>query len=131
MKASTLCALLLPLAAQAQTLTELRPAGPTAGAYRWRCAATNFVDAQHIAGACQEKFYPVARYARPVVVGTWKVMWDPSGNPTLSKSVTSWPGCFGTQSVVVLDDVPFYFIAADALGRQLVENNCVSYLSAP
>ena len=111
----------------ADTVVELRPAGPVTGAYRWQCAATKFLNATTIGGVCQEKYYSPARYAQPKVVGTWVTTWDFSGNPTLTATPAVWPGCF-TYTVVLVDGVPTYYIDADNLGNQLVENYCYSYL---
>lgn len=130
MKSALLTLALLACAtAHAATLTELRPAGPTAGAYRWQCVATGFADA--VTGVCQEKYYSAARYAQPRVVGTWVASWDLDGNPTLTTTVTAWPGCYGTQSVVEVNGGAYYYIAADSLGDELVEAYCVSYLVTP
>jgi hypothetical protein len=126
-----LLALLLTCTAQADTLTELRPAGPVTGPYRWQCAATGFVDSATVLGACQEKYYSGARYAQPKVVGTWQTTWDLQGTPRLSTTVAPWPGCVGSGSVVIVNGVPMYFITANALGWELVENYCRSFLVVP
>jgi len=131
-----LLTLLLCSAAQATTLVELRPAGPVSGAYRWQCAATGFADDGSIVGACIERYYRAGSgrgggYLPPVVLGTWLTTWDRSGNPTLSANPAAWPGCQGTQSVVMVNGQPMYFISADSMGDELVENNCASWLATP
>lgn len=136
MKLFALALLLTCSLAQAATLTELRPAGPMTGTYRWQCAATGFADTG-ITGACMERYYRSGSgrgggYLQPIVLGTWSVTWDSSGSPTLDPtSSVSWPGCQGTQSVVTVNKIPMYLIAADPLGNELVETNCVSYLWTP
>lgn len=125
-----LCSFVFLASSHAATV-ELRPAGPTAGSYRWQCAATGFTDAQ-IVGACQEKYYSAGRFPKTTLVGTWSVSWDLSGNPTLDMQMPAvWPGCNGTNSVVEVDGTPYYFIGADSLGDELVENYCVSYFVTP
>ncbi len=108
---------------------ELRAAGPGSGSYRWRCAATGFADARTVVGVCQEQFYDAVKYDVAQVVGSWVTTWDFSGNPTVNQSrPAAWPGCVGTQSVVMINGVPMYYIGADASGNMLTENNCQSYL---
>jgi hypothetical protein len=130
-------ALLLACATALAATTELRPAGPATGTYRWQCAATGFRDAQTIAGVCMERQYGAGSgrgggYRQPILVGIWATTWDYAGAPTVDFSTTAtWPGCQGTQSVVEVNGTYYYFIAADSLGDELVENYCVSYLVTP
>ena len=134
MKAALLALFLICATAHAATLTELRPAGPTTGASRWQCAATGFSDAG-ITGACMERHYGICSgrgcVPRITVLGTWVTTWDTDGNPTLSTTSAAWPGCQGTSDVVIVNQSPYYYISADSTGRELVENNCVSYFWQP
>lgn len=130
---ASLVLLLACATAQAETV-ELRPAGPTTGSYRWQCAATGFGDSQTIIGVCQERYYRAGSgrgggYVQPVLLGTWATTWDFTGAPTVDTNTSAaWPGCMGTQSVVIVAGGPMYYISADSQGDELVENYCISYL---
>jgi hypothetical protein len=128
------CSFLFLASAHAATL-ELRPAGPVSGADRWQCAATGFAP-NTIVGACMERHYGVCSGRGCVpkisVLGIWSTIWDLTGAPTVDFNTSvNWPGCQGTQSVIVVNGVPMYYISADANGNQLAENNCISWLVAP
>jgi len=129
-----LCSFVFLASAHAATV-ELRPAGPTTGSYRWQCAAIAFTDTG-VTGACMERHFGVCSgrgcVPKVEVVGTWSTTWDTNGYPTVDFTTnTGWPGCQGTLTVVEVNGAPYYFIAADSLGDELVENYCVSYFVTP
>lgn len=132
-----LCSFWFLAQAHAAILTELRPAGPNYGTYRWQCAATGFVTDGSIVGACMERHYGTCsgRGCVPKIdlLGIWSTTWDRTGTPTVDfdSALSAWPGCQGTKSVVEVNGAPYYLIAADSLGDELVENNCVSWLVTP
>jgi hypothetical protein len=128
-------ALFLACATAHAATIALKNVGPTTGSYRWQCAATAFTDAG-ITGACMERHFGVCSgrgcVSKVEVVGTWLTTWDTNGYPTVDFTTpATWPGCQGTQSVVIVNGTPYYLIAADSLGDELIENYCVNYLVTP
>ena len=150
------CFLLLPYAAQADTLTLLsKPTPPpdSISVALSHCASIGFNTDGTIFGACKYTTGSCGRYCTGPT-STYLATWAVSGySPVLGVVCATTNGglagrvtttyvaphnaadcteSYGTHTTVVIDGYPFYYVAAAPPdGRELVNSNAASYLWTP
>jgi len=117
-----------------QLITLASPTHPNLWNYHYgSCAADGFsADGSQITGVCKYSYGSGSRYhASPTIsyLATWNL--DGSANALGSQCTSCNLNYQGTGTVVMINGAPYYYVATDIGGQELVNSNVQSYLYLP